>query len=222
MGVWPRAPGSARSWRSLSEIPRDPWQPSQRDAGLLIHPVPAAHPTGLIPQEGPGGMAKPLCPAQGSAPDLIPRALPAHGSSAAPPQVPHKARGITILPRDTAGRAPSLSSPFPAPPRYLQAPPGLWGHGGVASVAPYTRRSRLHSWAAAASATCAQEHRPGRPGVQTEHTPVSRAVLPPAPGTPPGPRTAAPGTHWGPGRGSDPAPYNPRERRDPKSALASR
>lgn len=48
-------------------------------------------------------MAKPLYPPQGSAPDPSPTPLPAHGSSSAPQQVPHKARGITILPRDTAG-----------------------------------------------------------------------------------------------------------------------
>lgn len=54
---------------------------------LCQHPI-----RGLIP---PGGMAEPFCPPQASAPDPNPTELPAHDSSAAPQQVPHKASGFT-------------------------------------------------------------------------------------------------------------------------------
>lgn len=42
--MWEYGRGSSQCPHSFCEIPWHPWQPLQRDAGLLIHPVPSPHP----------------------------------------------------------------------------------------------------------------------------------------------------------------------------------
>lgn len=123
-------------------------------------------------------MAKPLCPAQGSAPDPSPTELPAHGGSTAPLQVPRKARGLTILHRDTAGRTPQPDQPPPLP-RYLPGTiRGLVTAAGWPQSLSAVPAALLVSYSPVPRVP--QEHRPCQPGVQTEH----RGTPPVRPGRP--------------------------------------
>lgn len=171
---------------------RSPGMPGSRPRGMprgAPHP-PCASSSSLDsgPQEGPGGMAKPLCPPRDQL--LIP----------APQNSQHTSLSRCLTKRGGSGSCtvtrqdepPARPAPRAHSPRYL---PGTIRARVTAAGWPQS----LPAVPAALLGSCSpvprvpQQHRPCQPAVQTEPRHTPGAVLPAAPGTPPAAPRCSPG-----------------------------